>query len=102
MEPPYEEGWDFDGTMCYSPKGYYLRVYRTIEKIFPFITIILPVRAKPTNRNILIITASRNKIGVLAWLRLHNVKYKMIMFVRDFNDKKYFINKLCWRYTEIE
>ncbi len=96
------EGWDFDGTMCYSPKGRSLRLYRAIERFFPYITVILPTRKKPTNPDILIITASKNKVGVVTWLKLKGVKYHSILFVKDFKEKKYFINKLCTSYFEIE
>jgi len=96
------EGWDFDGTICHAPKGFSLRLYRIIESFFPFITVILPVRKKPKNPEILIITASQNKVGVMAWLRLHRVKYHSILFVRNFQEKKYFIDKLCNCYIEIE
>jgi len=94
------EGWDFDGTICHSPKGMFLIIYRAIESICPFITIILPVKEKPINKDIIIITASSNKIGVASWLKLHKVSYHSILFVSKFKDKKYFIRKICKKYVE--
>ena len=96
------EGWDFDGTMCYSPKGSRLRIFRFIEQFFPYIYIFQRVKLKPRNPNIVIITASSNRVGLLAWLRLHRVKYHSIVFVKNFKEKPYFIKKLCNKYIEIE
>lgn len=96
------EGWDFDGTMCYAPKGFTLKIYRFIEIFFPLITIILPLRKRPSNPNIIIITASKNKMGVVLWLRLHRIRYLAILFVHGFKNKEFFINKLCSEYIEIE
>ncbi len=102
MQQNLFEGWDFDGTICHSPNGVGLKIFRFIESFCPFITLIRRVKLKPTNPNILIITASSNKVGIIAWLKLHGIKYHSIIFVRDFKDKEYFINKLCRRYIEIE
>jgi len=95
-------GWDFDGTMAYAPKGKLLLIYRFIEKFFPLITIFLPTINKPKTKDIIIITASKNKIGVIAWLRLRRIKYKSIIFVDDFRSKQFFIQNLCKEYIEIE
>ena len=95
-------GWDFDGTICHAPKGILLKLYRTIERIFPFITLVLPPKIKPTEENIIIITASRNKVGPVAWLKLHKVKYKSITFVDEWANKAYYVKKLCDNYVEIE
>ena len=102
MQQNLFEGWDFDGTICHSPTGLRLRIFRFMEKFFPFITLIRRIKLRPVNPNILIITASSNKVGVVAWLKFHKIKYHSILFVSNFKDKEFFVKKLCWRYIEIE
>ncbi|MBN1377271.1 hypothetical protein JW949_02965 [Candidatus Woesearchaeota archaeon] len=94
------EGWDFDGTICCEPKGLVLKIYRIIEKVFPFITLVLPPKKRPASPTILIITASSNKVGVISWLKMHKIKYHSILFVNKFRDKQDFIEKLCKEYIE--
>lgn len=97
-----KEGWDFDGTICHSPEGIWLKIYRAIERVFPFVTLLLPPKKLPEKGDIIIITASGNKAGVIAWLKLHKVNYEAVMFVDGWKEKKYFVNKLCKNYMEIE
>ncbi len=96
------EGWDFDGTIAYAPKGGLLKIYRVIEKFFPLITIFLPLIFKPSSKDIIIITASENKVGVISWLKFRKIDYKSLIFVKNFKEKEFFIKKLCDKYIEVE
>jgi len=86
---------DLDGTLIRKPPEKFFKIYLLIERIFPFVKLLLPrtkewYRLKKLKGKKYILTATRNKIGSILYLKLYKFPCDGIIFVKDNREKKLF------------
>lgn len=87
---------DVDGTLVRTVPAGARPAWRLLERAFPFVKVLLPgtlwlqrLRRVTDNHHVWILTASENRVGTLAWLKLRGIKHRGVIFCAE-RDKPLF------------
>jgi hypothetical protein len=92
---------DFDGTICKEVSKKRINSYLFFERWFPFIKCFLgKIGDRKDFEDCIILTNTKNKIGLYLWLVVRGIKVKGIIFSEDTEEKKVIREKLKFEYYD--